>query len=284
MEQDEIYLIDLWRILLREWRWFIAVLALILACAFALTHFAKPQWEATAWVQIGQVGQVGQMPSGQDQMVEPLQRVLERLQMVPFENDVMKSVGFAPDSAEAGLYRNSLKLEPLPYAGPLIRLSVRAHSPQQAHQFAMATVTQLQAIHQPIEAMSLNAAHARLDQIQADLQGATAEQVRLMQAATSANKGDATGKDTANAMLANMLLASKNKEVRDLKKASMDLTDRLSPAYTYETSMPWPIYVPRRQVFPNPALALGIGILLGVFLGACAAIARNVARRRASVR
>ena len=29
MEQDEIYLIDLWHILYREWRWFVAVLVVI---------------------------------------------------------------------------------------------------------------------------------------------------------------------------------------------------------------------------------------------------------------
>lgn len=278
MEQDEIYLIDLWRILRREWRWFVAVLVLTLACAFAFTHLVKRQWEATAWIQIGQVGQV---PSGQDQKVEPLLRVIERLQLVPFENEVMKSVGFDPDSFEAVLYRKSLKLAPMPYAGPLIRLSVRASSPQQARQFAMATVTRLQAIHQPLEAMSLKAAHARLEQIQGDLQAAVTEQARLMRTATATGKDDATGKGSANALLANLLLASKNQEVRGLKQERMDLTDRLSPAYTFETSMPWPIYVPRKQAFPNSILAVGIGILLGVLLGACAAIARNVTRRQA---
>jgi hypothetical protein len=40
-----------------------------LACTYAFTHVVKPQWEATAWIQIGQVGQV---PRDQDPKVEPL--------------------------------------------------------------------------------------------------------------------------------------------------------------------------------------------------------------------
>ncbi len=167
MEQDEIYLIDLWRILSREWKWFVAVLIVILACTYVFAHRTKSQWEATAWIQIGQVGQV---VSGQDPKVEPLQRVLERLQLVPFENDVLKSAGYAPDSSVAQLYRKSLKLDPLPYAGPLIRLTVRAYSRQQASELATATVTQLRAIHQRLEQISLTSARARLAQVEADLQ------------------------------------------------------------------------------------------------------------------
>ncbi|MEP6906914.1 MAG: Wzz/FepE/Etk N-terminal domain-containing protein, partial [Pseudoxanthomonas sp.] len=140
MEQDEIYLIDLWRIFSREWKWFVAVLIMTLVLTYAFAHLVRRQWEATAWIQIAQVGQV---PSGQDPKVEPLLRVIERLQLVPFENEILKSIGHASDSPEARLYRNSLKLEPMPYAGPLIRLSVRGYSQQQAIQFATATVIRL---------------------------------------------------------------------------------------------------------------------------------------------
>lgn len=278
MEQDEIYLIDLWRTFSREWKWFMAVLIVVLACTYAFAHLVKRQWEATAWIQIGQVGQV---VSGQDPKVEPLQRVLERLQLVPFENDVLRSAGYAPDSSVAQLYRQSLKLDPLPYAGPLIRLTVRAYSRQQASELATATVAQLHAIHQRLEEISLTSARARLAQIEADLHAAEADQARYQQAATPANRGDAGAKDVQSTMLASVLLANKNEEIRGLRQTRSDLIDRLGPANTYETSMMWPVYVPDKQAFPSPGLTWGIGLMLGVLLGALATIARGITRRSA---
>lgn len=280
MEQDEIYLIDLWRIFTREWKWFVAVLVFTLACTYAFAHLVKRQWEATAWIQIAQVGQV---PSGQDLKVEPLQRVIERLQLVSFENEILKSAGYAPNSSVAQLYRKSLKLEPMLYAGSLVRLNVRAYSRQQASELATATVTQLQALHQRLEALPLKSARARLDHIEADLQTTMADRARLQQASTSKNEGVAGSRDVQNPMLASLLLATKNEEIRSLQQARSDLIDRLGPTYTYETSMMWPVYVPDQQAFPNPALTYGIGVLLSLFLGASAAIARSVARRSARV-
>ena len=278
MEQDEIYLVDLWRIFSRGWKWFVTVLVVTLACTYAFAHLVKRQWEATAWIQIGQVGQV---PSGQDPKVEPLLRVIARLQLVPFENEILKSAGYARDSSVAVLYRKSLKLEPMPYAGPLIRLTVRAYSRQQASELATATVTQLSAIHQRLEEMPLKSARARLAQIEADLQTAEADRARYQKAAAPGNKGDAGSKDVQNPMLASLLLANKNEEIRGLRQGRIDLIERLGPAYTYETSMMWPVYVPDRQAFPNPELTWGIGLLLGVFLGAFATMASGATRRSA---
>ena len=274
MEQDEVYLADLWRIFAREWKWFVLVLVLTLACTYAFAHLVKRQWEATVWIQIGQVGAV---PSGQDPKIEPLQRVLERLQLVPFENDVLRSAGYAANSSVASLYRKSLKLDPLPYAGPLIRLSVRSYSRQQAGELATATVARLRAIHQPLEAVQLASARTRLAAIEGNLRTAQADQARYMKAA----QGGPVGKDAANPMLASLLLANKEEEVRGLQQAKNDLVERLGPTYTYETSTIWPVYVPEHQAFPNPALTWGIGLLLGIFLGSSAMLARNVARRSA---
>jgi hypothetical protein len=273
MEQDEIYLIDLWRTLFREWKWFAAVLIVTLACTYAFTHTVKRQWEATAWILIGQVGQA---PPDQDRKIEPLQRVLERLQLVTFENEVLKSVGLSPDSPEAQLYRGSIKLDPLPYAGPIVRLNVRAYSPLQARQLATATVTQLQAVHKQLEVVPLKLVRARLDEIQADLQSALADREQLQKVLAPDNKGDAGSKS-----LASVMLAGKNEEIHKLQETRSDLVDRLSPTSTYETSLAWPVYVPNRQAFPNSPLMAGIGLLLGIVLGLFAATARSVARRHA---
>lgn len=269
MQRDEIYLIDTWRILQREWRWFVAALIVVLAVTFVFLRVTKPQWQADAWIQIGQVGAA---PAGQDPKAEPLQRVLERMKLIPFQNETLESIGIGPRTPEAGLYRHSLKLEPLPYAGPLIKLSVRAHSPEMARKLAETTVERLKAIHRSAEATELNFAQARLAEVQADLQQVTAERDHLQQVATQ-NKDDFAG----------LLLTSKNDEMRSLQLARSDLQTRLSTAYTYDTSLMWPVYVPEDPVFPNPVLTWGMGGVLGLFLGTLAAVSRNALRRRAAV-
>ncbi|RAO78379.1 lipopolysaccharide biosynthesis protein [Dyella jiangningensis] len=272
MERDEIYLIDMWRILVREWKWCLAVLVVVLAVTYAFAHLVRRQWEASAWILIGQVGQV---PPGQDPKVEPIARVLERLQTAAFQDEVTTSLGLAHDSRTAQLYRKSMKLEPLPYAGPMVRVNVRGDSPAQARQLAEATVARLRAVHRDMESTPLSLAHGRLDEVKAELKEAIADRDRLVQAA---GKDEASGK---GASLASVMLASRNEDIRNLQMQQSDLVTRLSASFTYETSLPWPVYVPERQAFPNPVLTYGIGLLAGLGLGVFAGVARNAARRRA---
>lgn len=270
MEQNEIYLIDLWHIFRREWRWFVAVLVVVLGLTFAWVSTARSQWEATAWIQIGQVGSA---PVGQDPKVEPLLRVIARVQTVPFQDDVVRSLGLVPDSAEARLYRRSLKIDPNPFAN-LFKLTIRAYSARQANELARATLTQLQAVHQRLDALPLKLANDRLDELDSNLRIALADRDRLTSGTESA--------DRAAAALAGVLLASKNEDIRALQQARSELVVRLAPNYTYETSMPWPVYVPEYRAFPNSVLSIGIGIVFGLFLAGVAAIGRNALRRRST--
>jgi uncharacterized protein involved in exopolysaccharide biosynthesis len=271
MQRDEVYVLDLWRILAREWVWFVAGLLVALIASFAVSHSARRQWEATAFIQIGQVPAL----PGTDPKVEPLARVLERLQMVPFQNRVMANLGIAEDAPEAKLYRKSLKLEPLPYAGPLVKFTVRAWTPEQAHRFAEATVAQLQTVHRALLAKPVAMTQARLDEVDADLKRAEDQRNQLMQSAAD----DARGKNAEAAGSKAMLVAATEAQIRDLRQTKGELGVRLSPNFTYGTSLMWPIYVPQGSVFPNLALIWGVGILFGLALGAFAAIVRNAVRR-----
>lgn len=274
MQRDEVYVVDMWRILVREWRWFAAVPLVVALAIFAFVQGFQRQWEATAYIQIGQVAGV---PAGGDPKAEPLARVLERLKLVPFENQVMASIGIRDDAPEAALYRKSLKLEPLPYAGPLVKFTVRGWSPQQARQFAEATVAQLQAAHQKLLAAPLAMTQARLSEVQADLDNAQDERRQLTKTAAP---GDAQGREAQQASgVASVALATTNAEILGLRQARGDLSVRLSPNYTYDTSLMWPVYVPRAPAFPNLPLFWGVGVLLGLALGVFAAIARNALRR-----
>lgn len=265
MEQDEIQLIDLYRLLLRERVWLIAVFALC----------APRQWQATAWIRIGQVGQIPPLP---DLKVESQARALERLQMVPFQNDVLQRLGIGIDTRDAKLYRKSLTPVPLQDAG-LIRLLVRGSSPDEAHRFAAATIKELEAIHRPLESVPLAQAHAKLDETQAHLKAALAEHDKLISAiSVQANHG--TGDSYAHTMLmASGLLGAENEEIRLLQQKRSDLIDRLSTTYTYETSGLGNIYVRAKPVYPNQILVWGLGLSLGLVLGVLTAVLRDAVRR-----
>lgn len=271
MQRDEVYVLDLWHILAREWAWFLAGLLAVLIAVFAFSHSARRQWEATAYIQIGQVPAL----QGTDPKVEPLARVLERLQLVPFQNHVLANLGIKDDAPEARLYRKSVKIEPLPYAGPLVKFSVRAWSPEQAKQFAEATVAELQVVHQALLAKPLAMTQARLDDVDADLKAAEAERDQLLQAAKPGASKDAQGEGVAS-----MLLTATDAQIRELRQTQGELSIRLTRNFTYQTSLMWPVYVPQGPVFPNLTLIWGIGILFGLSLGAFAAIVRNALRRK----
>lgn len=157
-QHDEIYLIDLWRILRREWRWAVAALVVVLGLTFAFTRLAKPQWEATAWIQVGEIGPT---PAGRDPKVEPFQRVIDRMKTRLFQDAVLRRAQVPLNSRAAQLYRGSLKPDPDPYAN-LIGVTIRAESAQQARTLAMATVSQLQTLHGDTHAAALDLTRARL--------------------------------------------------------------------------------------------------------------------------
>jgi hypothetical protein len=268
MEHDEIYLIDLWRILRREWRWLVTVAVVVLAAAIFFAQTARPRYEATAWIRPGQLGPV---PGGLDPRVEPFQRVIERMETHEFQDAVLHDLGLSPRSAEAHLYRGSFDLDPSPYAG-LLKLTVRGYSPQQAQRFVQVTFEHLQRLHAGLMAEPLELAQARLAQVQAQLRDATAERDRLRQALEGS-------RDHQDLMLASVVLSSSNQEVRQLQQEVSDLKARMTASYSYETTLAWPIYVPDHPVYPNRVLIWGAGLVLGLGLGLVAAVARNAARR-----
>lgn len=274
MKEDEIYLIDLWRILRREWTWCVLPLLAVLALGFAFLHGATRQWQATAWVQVGEFGPT---PAGRDPKLEPFQRVIERIKTRLFQDQVLQSLGLPLNGRAAALYRSSLKLDPDPYAN-LIELSLRADSAQQARALATATTLQLQALHRRIQAAPMQQARERLQDIASELAAAQAERAQLLQ-----QQGEGRG-SVEQQLLGNMLLSEKNATIRGLKSERDDLLTRLGARYTYDTSAPWTAYVPERPAFPNPVLVLAVALMLGAALGVFAAIVRNALRRRHAAR
>ncbi|WP_051938698.1 Wzz/FepE/Etk N-terminal domain-containing protein [Luteibacter sp. 9135] len=266
MEPDDIYLIDLWRLLCRRWRWVLGTLVLVLGLTFAYTRVARSQWEASGWIQIGQIAPT---PSGQDPKIETLLRTIERLQTRAFQDAVTTGAGLAVTSPEASLYRASLKFDPEPYAN-LIRIKVRGYSARQAGDLAYATANALAAVHRQIGELPLRMAHQHLDDIRKDLRIALDDRDRLTREAAAGG--------TSGGMAA-IALSRKDDDIRGLQQAESDMVARLIPNYTFDTSMPWPVYVPADKVSPHPLMIWAIGLVIGLLLGCGVAVARDAAVR-----
>ncbi|QWT18890.1 hypothetical protein KPL74_14185 [Bacillus sp. NP157] len=266
MQQDEVYLIDMWRLVRRQRWWFVGTFLVIVALAAAYLATAKRQWEAEAWIQIGQVAAA---PAGQDPKVEPLLRVMERMKTDTFRDDVVSAIGIPPKDRAARLYAASMKLDPEPYAN-LIHLQLRAYSAEDARQLALATLARLKAIHDALGKLPLSAAHQRLDEVDAELAQAMADRARLREA-VNAGRGDAA--------VASLSLASTDEGIRNLQQARSDISARLADNYTFETSMPWPIHVSDDPVAPMVPLVAGLGVLGGLFMGALVAVAIDARQR-----
>lgn len=273
-QHDDIYLIDLWRILRREWRWALAALLVVLALTLAFTRLARPQWEATAWIQVGEIGPT---PAGRDPKVEPFQRVIDRMKTRLFQDAVLRQAGVRLKSRAAQLYRGSLKPDPDPYAN-LIGVTIRAESSAQARKLAMATVSALQGLHGDTNAAALALARTRLQGLTDDLRAAIRNRDRLQQ---QVQAGQGAAAATPAQVLAGVLLTDSNTTVRALKSERDDLIARLTTRYTYQTSLAWPLYVPEQQAFPNAVTAWAAGLLGGAGLAVLAAVLRNAWRRRA---
>ncbi|HEY4092987.1 MAG TPA: Wzz/FepE/Etk N-terminal domain-containing protein [Luteibacter sp.] len=266
MQQDEIYLIDMWRLLARQRWWFLGVFLLVLVVVGGYLATAKRQWEVDAWIQIGQMGAA---PVGQDPKVESLLRVMERLKTDAFKDEVLSGIGIPLKGPEARLYRASMKLDPQPYAN-LLHVTIRAYSPGDARQLALATVDHLHAIHQVIGAVPLTTARQRLLEIDGELDAAMTDRTRL--------RGEADGTHAEGA-LASFSLAGTDAGIRDLQQARAEIRSRLEANYTFETSMPWPVRVSENPVAPMIPLIGGLGVLGGLFVGVLAAIAADARRR-----
>ncbi|MFC7521305.1 Wzz/FepE/Etk N-terminal domain-containing protein [Xanthomonas populi] len=273
-QHDDIYLIDLWRILRRQWRWALAALVVVLCLTFAFTRLAKPQWEATAWIQVGEIGPT---PAGRDPKVEPFQRVIDRMKTRLFQDAVLRKAGVPLKSRAAQLYRGSLKPDPDPYAN-LIGVVIRAESSEQARKLATTTVTELQTLHGVTNAVALEQARTRLQGLNEDLRAAVSNRAQLQQ---QLQAGQGAAAATPAQVLAGVLLSDSDTTIRALKAERDDLIARLTTRYTYQTSLAWPLYVPDRQAFPNAISAWAAGLLAGAGLGVLAAVLRDAWRRRA---
>lgn len=264
LDQDEINLRDLWRVLVKHKKWVLGIPVLSVLIAFISVSLTKPVWEASAAIQGGQVNQVS---------IEPAARSIERMRLKTFGDAVLTElkISLDEDNPQARLYRNSLKLKVLG-GTDLIRLQVRAYSRQEAISGIEATVNQLRKIHQQMAEPSLSLLRQQLTKLKKDIQQVQEERDRLID---NLRLKEGPGYRFADKIALSQLLHSKDAELRRFEDRRFALEEQLGPGRTYATSLLDRVYAGEKPVSPQKLLVLVLSAVAGLLIGILIAFLLN---------
>jgi uncharacterized protein involved in exopolysaccharide biosynthesis len=283
--EDEISLYDLWQMLAegRFWIIFGAIAGLIGATAYLL--LVSPQYEATALVQIGQMGQAqaNQGRIGQVILVpiEAQARVIERILQPSFKIAVLKKLGWEA-GPRAALYMNFLKVTPAKSAD-LIELKLMAMTREDAEKAIATTIEQFAFAQKIISQSATERLQAQLKEISAEIKEKANMLAELDRIARQQGLGASHGR-LSEWMLYMQLWSGKEerlKELRHLEAQYREVISLTGTAGAVALESPW---VSATPVFPKKGQTLMLATMGGLFLGVLAVALRCGLRNRPSAK
>ena len=272
-EQDEISVRDLWRVLINQKKWVVGIPILCVLLAAVGVSMAKPKWEATAVIQIGQLGSSG---VGQTiQLIEPAIRAIERMKMKSFEDTVLAKLQIPLDGGKsaAALFKSSLSLKALGTTD-LIQVKIRANSPDQAESWAQAVVNRLKDVHEKLTQPTVDRLRKQQADLKKQMQLIEEERGNLLQTVSKTSERSGDGRFSTNLLLSNLLL-QKNAELRDFEMRHLAVDEQLTSIRAFPTSLVDRIYVPENPASPKKLLIVMLAAVLGLILGIIVAFMRN---------
>lgn len=248
------------------------ILAAIVAAIVAM--LIKPQWEASAAVQIGAIG----TDQGK-QLVEPVPRVVARMKLEAFEDAVLKGLKIPEKDGDprTKLYRRSLKVKAFPNTD-LIEIRIRGHSPQEAKRFIEGTVDYLHRVHRAMAQPSIQRMKQLLAQVEREMAVTKAERDRALRVAGLRKKKPAASDFTENVLRDNILI-QRDRDLRALEQTREGLKEQLDPARTYLTSYIETVSVSQEPVWPRKTPLVFVAGVLGLIAGVIAALVSNALKK-----
>jgi capsular polysaccharide biosynthesis protein len=273
VDGDDISLRDLWRVVTNQKKWVIGITIVCMLFASVGLSLSKPKWEATAVIQIGQVGQSG---VGQgSQLIEPPVRAIERMKMKSFEDDVLTRLKISPEEGDpiASLFRSTLSLKALSTTD-LIQVKIRAQSREQAQNWANAVVDRLKDVHERLAQPTIDRLRKQQAELKKQMLIIEEERSSLLRIVSKSSETSGDSRFSANLLLSNLLL-QKNAELRDFEMRRLAADEQLTSVRTYPTSLIDRIYVPENPASPKKLLVVMLAAVLGLILGVVVALLRN---------
>ncbi|WP_426409057.1 Wzz/FepE/Etk N-terminal domain-containing protein [Bradyrhizobium ganzhouense] len=266
MTEDEVQLVEIFRVLARRKAWLFGVPLAAMVCALIAVLLLPQEWEALAVVRIGHTGQ-----AQGDRLIEPVASSIERLQLRPFQDEILKALAQPVDGSGGKLYRRSITVTAVPGADDLVRIKVRGYTTGEARQLAQSNTDALIAIHRGMQQPAIDLMRSQLDQILGALQEASSIRSELGHNAVARN----TEATAADALQINVVQSAMNTELNALRQIKLNVSERLSPVHTFPTALLDEVSVSDRAVFPNRLLIFALAGIVGLVLGILAALIRD---------
>ncbi|MEO6021853.1 MAG: Wzz/FepE/Etk N-terminal domain-containing protein [Burkholderiales bacterium] len=275
IEQDDIGLQDLWRILIAQKKWVIGLPIVFILLSIVWISTSKAKWEATAVIQIGQIAQAGAAPSPYPILIEPSVRTIERMKMKTFEDDLLVALGIpvGPGSSIANLFRNGLTVRSLGTTD-LIQVRVRAYSPDQAAVWATAVVDKIIVIHKKLTQPIIDRLGKQLVELRTQMRIIEEERESIAKIVSTVATRSADGNFSQNLLLSN-LLSKKNSDLLEVEMRRIVLEEQMTSIKTSPTTLIDRIYVPEKPVSPDKIIVPLLAGLMGFILGTILAFAQN---------
>jgi hypothetical protein len=255
---DELSLLDLVRFVQRHG--VIILGGTLIGGALGLTvAFALPaQWEASALIQVGQLG--GSTP------VEPLPKVVARVTQKSFKDDALKRMGILPSESDpkASLLLSSLKVKI--EKADLVGVHVRGTTPDDTVRFVDALFAKLVDIHTKITEPTLQHWRDVVEEIDIE-SGLLNKEIERLNGSLAKTTGEVSTVNFSQFVLMNNILLTRESEMRGFRERKRALQEQINPERTFPTSLLGRIEVSTQPVFPKKHLFAADGLVIGLFIG-----------------
>jgi LPS O-antigen subunit length determinant protein (WzzB/FepE family) len=252
---DELSLAEIW-MFLKHYKQVILLIPLVCAIAsyILVAFFITPQWEATAIVQVGQVGQV-------TKPAEPIGNVIVRMLAPSFVTDFLNQSNLAPkdiESAKANFNRSWKVTKPRDV--DLLEFKLRGNSPEVVRSLTYSSFDYLKRIHDKLMSANLDDLKSKFKTVNEEFNQVQEERDLFKKRLLA--KHDSASSDT---ILAAIALNELSTEFRVLKDRKLLLTEQMGPSETFSTRLVGDISV--TPVPTRKSMIVVLAILVGLFGG-----------------
>jgi len=254
--EDEVSLIDLWLILVKRKMVLIGVFVLVMLAAFGYLLLAKPVYESSALVQIGQIGQIGQV--GSDGKVSS--------NYIEAPDVLIKTLGQNPDiQSEPGARLAGASYQKKG-AKNLVTVKIEASSAEAADAYLNKVLNAFIGKHKRMYESVMRVRQQRLGELESQLYTSEA-QLKAIDAGVMELM-------SSNLEQASVLLIQKSQLIQGIantRKEIFNLKESLSEVNTSKTVVISQSGLASSPTKPKLKMVLALSVVLGLMLGFMAA-------------